>query len=1250
MKRTVFWLPLLSTVLTVALLCPSPTFASVARASALPASGPAISRDADYLTAGPVLNQMGGNVIGAPVPIPAPNAAAAISANGNGHTCALTTSGAVKCWGNNWINGRHLTPVDVVGLDSGVAAVSAGGYHTCALTTSGAVKCWGINWYGQLGINSTTTTAHLTPVDVVGLDSGVAAISAGGYHTCALTTSGAVKCWGANWYGQLGDGTTTDCYTPVDVVGLDSGVAAISAGGGYTCALTTSGAVKCWGWGAGSLTPADKVGLDGGVAAISAGAVHTCALTTSGAVKCWGANYSGELGDGTTTGRYTPVDVVGLDGGVAAISAGGGHTCALTTSGAVKCWGGNSVGQLGDGTTTGRYTPVDVVGLDSGVAAISAGGGDGFHTCALTTSGTVKCWGINQYGQLGDGTTTKRYTPVDVVGLGSKANLTVSVEVRDPGNEYSQDLKTSRADPAVRPLRNVDVFLVSSSGETTETTKRSTDYTGVATFADLVPAEYTVRVVLSNDDFAIYYNTALDPVTVERRLTLGTAPAQHVDIDLSCPNGACDPDLTVSPVFTLPDQTQTPCADRLDDLAIIYYHMQQVMDFESDRLGVSREAREARIDSVFDSLPNFDDLKRLKVRAFYGIGDGSSRDSGYTGRDGAEDLLHTIVLGGDPDGGLTHSDIEWPGRPMNTEWHEAAHELMDLFFPNVMGLLSGEANHGGYSNPSTHDSWVEGWAEFLPLTMWDYYREKGEFQGPADLYRLPLYRMGGRPRNLEDNIKAWEDPREELSVAGLLWDLYDPAGDGDKEWGRYSDQVNLGANEVERIRTLWQMLTTSEPPIMNVYDLYNKLKDRPELNLPHDDPDGDGLDFFADLFIMHGFFRDADPKNQQYDTGEAIAFTCNSQGCERHSTPPLLGANLKMEFVDQSGMPITDGTVVVETHYQPPKDFMDYTTELDASYLQNGMVYMEPDPAESNPTISVYAIAPDGQRSETLVFESNVYQARVSQAAQSGSDVAIAYAFTEGNQDQTVVVLLQPTVGAITAPVDPVKIDTAVNASASFTDPGTLGTHTAIWHWGDGSTSAGTLAEANGSGSVSGSHTYTTPGVYTLMLTVTNKDDGADTSTFQYVVVYDPSAGFVTGGGWINSPAGAYAADPALTGRATFGFVSRYQKGANVPTGQTEFQFQVADLNFHSESYQWLVVAGARAKFKGTGTINGSGDYGFMLSAIDGQMNGGGGVDGFRMKIWDRATGNIVYDNQMGASDDADPAIAIGGGSIVIHK
>jgi PKD repeat protein len=237
----------------------------------------------------------------------------------------------------------------------------------------------------------------------------------------------------------------------------------------------------------------------------------------------------------------------------------------------------------------------------------------------------------------------------------------------------------------------------------------------------------------------------------------------------------------------------------------------------------------------------------------------------------------------------------------------------------------------------------------------------------------------------------------------------------------------------------------------------------------------------------------------------------------------------------------------------------------------------------------------------------------------------------------------------LTGPVGPVAMNTPATINATFTDPGTADTHSAVWSWGDGTETSIPLGTATSP--ISDSHTYTTAGIYTVTLTVTDDDNGFDTEIYQYVVVYDPSAGFVTGGGWIISSAGAYSADESLTGKATFGFVAKYQKGAKVPTGQTEFQFKAGNLNFKSTSYDWLVVSGTKATYKGIGTINGEGDYGFMLTATDG---GNKGDDKFRIKIWDRSNNDaIVYDNQAGSndkSDSADPTTVLSGGNIVIHS
>lgn len=234
-----------------------------------------------------------------------------------------------------------------------------------------------MNTHGEVG--NGTTTDSTTAVGVLGL-TGATAISVGYSHSCALVTGGAVKCWGLNSEGQLGNGTTTDSTTPVGVVGLT------------------------------------------GATAISAGLYHTCAIVAEGAVKCWGAASRGQLGDGKTypihaQSSSSPVGVVGVTGATA-ITAGLAHTCAIVAGGAVKCWGWNSYGQLGDGSTyvgedSSSNIPVDVNGL-TGVITITAGYG---HTCAQVTGGAVRCWGYNFNGQLGDGDTTDTNVPVTVLGI-----------------------------------------------------------------------------------------------------------------------------------------------------------------------------------------------------------------------------------------------------------------------------------------------------------------------------------------------------------------------------------------------------------------------------------------------------------------------------------------------------------------------------------------------------------------------------------------------------------------------------------------------------------------------------------------------------------------------------------------------------------------------------------------------------------------------------------------------------------------
>jgi alpha-tubulin suppressor-like RCC1 family protein len=335
-------------------------------------------------------------------------------------SCAVIRGG-VKCWGSNdrgelgdGTTKAKSLPTPVPGLQMGATVVAAGWQHACAVV-DGAVKCWGWNPYGQLGDG--TTTDQRSPVPVVGLAPGATRIAAGNMHSCALV-NGQAWCWGYNSQGQLGDGTYTNRAAPVAVLRLPSPVTTIACGANYSCAVA-SGQAFCWGenslgqLGNGSQVPSylpvPVVGMTSDVWDIAPGSQFGCAVA-GGAAKCWGNNSSsGELGSGGDPYviQYAPVAVVGLGAGVTRISSSQ-HTCAIVDSG-LECWGHAAAG-LGIGVLGDRATPVPVFAAGSGLVTVSVGL---THDCAATASALL-CWGKNNLGQLGDGTTVDRLSPVNV--------------------------------------------------------------------------------------------------------------------------------------------------------------------------------------------------------------------------------------------------------------------------------------------------------------------------------------------------------------------------------------------------------------------------------------------------------------------------------------------------------------------------------------------------------------------------------------------------------------------------------------------------------------------------------------------------------------------------------------------------------------------------------------------------------------------------------------------------------------------
>lgn len=323
---------------------------------------------------------------------------------GQRHSCVVTATGDVRCWGSNdhgqLGDATTLTrsaPVLVTGLSEVTSVASGAGDHTCALTRGRTVLCWGRNDRGQLG-NGTTASSSV-PVPVTGLRD-VTGIAVGRLHSCAVLADGGVRCWGANDLGELGDGSTTGSTTPVAVVGLPIAMTAVSAYAGSTCAVTERGRIRCWGdnsdgqLGTGTTDPAlvasPATSVASRVTRIAAGDTHACAVALGGGVICWGAG----------SGGTTSVPVPGLGSGVALVASGYARSCAVR-SGAVLCW---------DASRSSSPTEL----WSSGAVAVAVGA---FHGCALLDSGGVRCWGANQDGQLGDGTTRDSATPVTVAGL-----------------------------------------------------------------------------------------------------------------------------------------------------------------------------------------------------------------------------------------------------------------------------------------------------------------------------------------------------------------------------------------------------------------------------------------------------------------------------------------------------------------------------------------------------------------------------------------------------------------------------------------------------------------------------------------------------------------------------------------------------------------------------------------------------------------------------------------------------------------
>jgi alpha-tubulin suppressor-like RCC1 family protein len=344
---------------------------------------------------------------------------------GQGHTCAITTDNRAYCWGEN-MTGQlgdgtttsHLKPVAVLG-GLRFQQISAGVLGTCGITLDYRAYCWGFNNSGQIGDGS--LTQRLAPVPVA---SGrrFRQVDLNGYHTCAVSypDPGQALCWGANYAGQLGDGTKTNRTRPTVVVGALV-MRQVTAGAHSSCGVTTSNLAYCWGSNTegelGDSSNTRQRSVPSRVAGghqflrLDAGDVHVCAVAIGDRAFCWGNGRSGQIGNGRAYLSFWPRAVAG---GLyfTRVTGGGSHTCGETRGNQAYCWGHNSDGDLGDGTTTQRLTPVLVAGGHT-FKQVSAGG---FHSCGKTDTSALYCWGWNALGQIGDGTKINRLKPVRIAG------------------------------------------------------------------------------------------------------------------------------------------------------------------------------------------------------------------------------------------------------------------------------------------------------------------------------------------------------------------------------------------------------------------------------------------------------------------------------------------------------------------------------------------------------------------------------------------------------------------------------------------------------------------------------------------------------------------------------------------------------------------------------------------------------------------------------------------------------------------
>ena len=1102
-------------------------------------------------------------------------------------------------WGSNEF-GQLNRPAGL----TGVVEVAAGTFHTLALHADGTLSGWGDNRTGQAVI-----PAGLTDV---------AAAGAGGFHNLVLKTDGTVTAWGWNDHGQ------TDVPA-----GLD-GVVDVSASVYHSAALRADGTVYAWGNNGAGQTDV-PAGLDDVVDVEVAGG-FTVALRSNGTIAVWGENNYGQAN--------IPVGLTD----VVQIAAGDRHVAALRSDGTVVAWGDDANGQ----------TSVPA-GL-TGVVRVTAGAR---HTAALKEDGTVVAWGDDGYGQA-----TVPAHLSQVVGISG-------------GGDHNGAL--TLAPPLVVTVRDGNLPLVgatvSVSGDASSSA--TTDAEGRATFdntSGLAPGgSYAVSVAMEGRRFAPA-TFAIPALVDDASLVFHAVPdrAGAVAAWGRTEEGQLDVPPELTDAVQISAAMHHTVALRADGTVAAWgdnYYGQT--DVPADLVDVAQVSAGHRHVLA---------LKAGGTVTAWGINAWGQLNvpAGLTGvAQVAGGFAHSVALRAD-------------GTVSAWGFNDSGQADVP---PGLADVVQVDAGHS-FTIALRADGTVAAWGD-------NYYGESTVPAGLADVVQVAAGNRHVLALKADGTVVAWGGNWAGQSYVpeGLSGVVHVAAGgahslavraDGTVvAWG----EVAEGQSEVPtNIAEAWQVAAGEGHSVALVetaaftVTAYVNDGTAPVESATVTLTDGsgsqslttgtDGLAAFAGLatgtpftlsVAMEGatfipstlsfaslsqdqavsFVRTAATDG---DTGGTVTVaTTTAVTAETGGTVPLSGGG---SLVIPEGSLSGTTSVVVGTFDEPP-----------AGAVISGVLYYFGPPGTTFDPPATLTVPYDPASIPEGVTEEDLQLVRFDEATGTYAVVTPSTVDTDANTITAAVSTFSgygagfPTglpiaVADVALPLDPQAVNTQVSASAFFSDPALAGPYTASWDWGDGTTSAGTVAATGtpGTYAVTGSRTYEAPGVYTVSLTVTNGIGGTGAALYQYVVAYDPDGGFVTGGGWIDSPPGAYPANPDVTGKANFGFVAKYKRGQSTPDGNTQFQFRAAGLDFRSTSYQWLVIAGPQAKFKGFGQVNGGGDYGFLLSAVDGEVNGGGGEDKFRIKIWDRSDSDaIVYDNQLGAPEDAEASTVLGGGSITIH-